>query len=144
MSEPEKKSRMDRLFDRIESHGFESLTASERSAFALRWFYIEANNGGLHQFFFNDAGKLAADALRGLEFLGAQSTAGILRRAMSVFPGGVVPSDQEQRREFLNDSLTPEQEQSLSDLTTEFFRSSEPVADLLTAYIEQHPQEFPT
>jgi hypothetical protein len=27
MNEPEKKSRMDRLFDRIESHGFESLEA---------------------------------------------------------------------------------------------------------------------
>ena len=144
MSEPEKKSRMDRLFDRIESHGFESLTPNERSAFALRWFYIEANNGGLHQFFFNDAGKLAPDALRGLEFLGARATAGILRRAMSVFPGGAVPADQEQRREFLCDSLTPEQEQLLSDLTTEFFQSSEPVADLLTAYIEQHPDQFPT
>ena len=53
MGEPEKKSRMDRLFDRIESHGFESLTLSERSAFALRWFYIETNNGGLHQLFSN-------------------------------------------------------------------------------------------
>lgn len=144
MSELEKKSRMDRLFDRIESHGFESLTPGERSAFALSWLYIEVNNGGLHQFFFNDAGKLAADALRGLEFLGAQGTAGILRRAMAVFPGGVVPADQGQRRELLCDLMTPEQEELLSDLTTQFFQSSEPVADLLTAYIEQHPQEFPT
>jgi hypothetical protein len=144
MSEPEKKSRMDRFFDRIESHGIESLTPSERSAFALRWFYLETNNGGLHQFFFNDAGKLAGDALRGLEFLGAQNTADILRRAMSVFPRGVVPTNQEQRREFLCDSLKPEQEELLSDLTTEFFQSSEPVADLLTTYIEKHPEEFPT
>jgi hypothetical protein len=144
MSEPEKKSRMDRLFERIESHGFESLTPSERAAFSLRWLYVEANNGGLHQFFFNDAGKLAADALHGLEIVGAPNTAGILRRAMSVFPDSVVPADQTARREFLCDSLTEEQEDLLSDLTTEFFQSSEPVADLLTAYIEQHPQEFPT
>ena len=144
MSEPEKKSRMDRLFERIESDGFESLTPGERSAFALRWLYVEANNGGLHQFFFNDAGKLAGDALRGLEVLGATGTASILRRAMAVFPGSVVPTDQTQRREFLCDSLTPEQEELLDDLTSEFFQSSEPVADLLTAYIEQHPEEFPT
>ncbi len=144
MSEPEKKSRMDRLFDRIESQGFESLTLGERSAFALSCFYLETNNGGLNQFFFNDAGKLAGDALRGLEFLGAKKTAEILTRAMSVFPGGIVPADQKQRREFLCDSITPDQEQLLNVLTTEFFQSSEPVADLLTAYIEKHPEEFPT
>lgn len=144
MNESEKKSRLDRLYDKIESHGFDSLTPSEQSAFALRWFYLETNNGGLHQFFFNDAGRFAVDALRGLEFLGAQSTAEILRRAMSVFPGGAVPSDMEQRRDFLIDSMTPKQEKLLNDLTTEFLRSSEPVADLLTAYIERHPDQFPT
>jgi len=135
---------MDRLFDRIQSHGFESLTVGERSAFALRWLYLETNNGGLNQFFFNDAGKLAGDALRGLEFLGAQKTAEILSRAMSVFPSGIVPIDQKQRREFLCDSITPDQEQLLDELTTEFFQSSEPVADLLEIFIEKHPEEFPT
>ena len=144
MSETEKKSRMDRLYERIESDGFQSLTPGERSAFALRWFYIETHNGGLHQFFFNDAGKLAGDASHGLEVPGAKETAGILRRAISVFPDGVVPADQEQRREFLCDFLTPDQEKILDDLTTEFFRSSEPVADLPTTYIAQHPEEFPT
>ena len=53
-------------------------------------------------------------------------------------------ADMEQRREFLCGSLKPEQEKLLSDLTTEFFQSREPVADLLTAYIERHPEEFPT
>jgi hypothetical protein len=135
---------MDRICERIESDGFESLTPSERSAFALRWFYIETNNGGLHQFFFNDAGKFAGDALRGLDFLGAKGPAGILRRAIFVFPNSAVPSDQNARRKFLCDFLTPEQEKFLDDLTTEFFQSSEPVADLLATYIEQHPDEFPT
>src|SRR5687767_8332242 len=144
MSESQPKSRMDRIYERIESHGFESLTLSERASFGLTWLYMETNNGGLHQFFFNDAGKLAPDALRGLEMVGAPATASILGRAMTVFPDGVVPPDQEQRREYLCDSLTPEQEQLLSDLTTEFFQSSEPVADLLDAYVQKHPEEFPT
>jgi Domain of unknown function (DUF4375) len=79
-----------------------------------------------------------------LEFLGAEKMAAILRRAMSVFPNGIVPADQKERREFLCDLITPKQEQLLSDLTTEFFESTEPVADLLTTYIEKHPEEFPT
>jgi hypothetical protein len=144
MSEPEKKSRMDRIFERIGTHGFESLTQSERSAFALQWLYREVNNGGFNQFFFNDAGRLAGDALRGMEFLGVRDAAGILRRAMSVFPGGVVPVDQSERREFLCDSLTDEQEALLEQLDAEFYSASEPVSDLLRAYIEQHPEEFPT
>ena len=144
MSDTKPERRIDRLNERIESHGFESLTLSERASFGLTWLFMETNNGGLHQFFFNDAGKLAPDALRGLEMVGAPATASILRRAMCVFPDGVVPAEQAVRREFLCDALTPEEEQLLSDLTTEFFQSREPVADLLTAYVEQHPQEFPT
>ncbi len=132
------------MYERIESHGFESLTLSERASFALTWLYMEANNGGLDQFFFNDAGKLAADALRGLEMVGAPVTASILRQAMSVFPGGVVPVEQADRRKFLCEVLTPEQEKLLENLTTDFYQSPEPVADLLDAYVEQHSEEFPT
>ncbi len=144
MTEQKPKRRIDRLFERIESQGLESLTLSERASFGLTWLYTETNNGGLHQFFFNDAGKLAPDALRGLEMVGAPATANILRRAMSVFPGGVVLAEQAERREFLCEVLTPEQEKLLDDLTTEFYRSPEPVAELLDTYIKRHPEEFPT
>src|SRR5438552_14195502 len=109
MAESKPTRRIDRLFERIESHGFESLTLSERASFGLTWLYRETYNGGLHQFFFNDAGKLASDALRGLEMVGAPITADILRRAMSVFPNGIVPPEQDDRREYLCDVLTPEQ-----------------------------------
>jgi len=144
VTEPKPKRWIDRIFERIESRGFESLTLSERASFGLTWLYMETNNGGLHQFFFNDAGKLAADALRGLDMVGAPATASILRRAMSVFPDSVVPAEQADRREFLCEVLTPEQEKLLDDLTTEFYQSSEPVAELLDSYIERHREEFPT
>jgi len=144
MAESKPTRRIDRLFERIESHGFESLTLSERASFGLTWLYMETNNGGLHQFFFNDAGKLAADALRGLDMVGAPATASILRRAMSVFPDSVVPVEQADRREFLCEVLTSEQEKLLDDLTTEFYQSCEPVAELLDSYIERHREEFPT
>ncbi len=144
MTESKPKTWIDRIFERIESHGFESLTLSERASFGLSWLYIETYNGGLHQFFFNDSGRLASDALRGLEMVGAPATASILRRAMSVFPGGVVPREQPDRRKFLCHVLAPEQEKLLGELTTEFYQSSEPVADLLNAYVKQHREEFPT
>lgn len=75
--------------------------------------------------------------------VGAPITAGILRRAMSVFPDGVVPVNQDDRPEFLCEVLTPAHEKILRDLTAEFYQSREPVADLLGAYVERHPEEFP-
>jgi hypothetical protein len=143
MTESNPKSLIDRIYERIESHGFESLTLSQKASLGLTWLYLEANSGGLNQFFFNDAGQLTLDALRGLEMVGAPSTASILRRAMSIFPDGIVPIDQNLRQEFMCDSITEEQEIFLRNLTTEFFQSDEPVAELLETYVEKHPEEFP-
>lgn len=142
--EESKKSRFDRFFERIESHGFDSLTPAERGAFALQWLYREVNNGGFDQFFFNDAGKLAPDALYILKIIGADKTADILQQAMSIFPDGIVPVDQKIRREFMCDSLTSEQQVLLSELDAKFYEQSEPVENLINKYIKEHPQEFPT
>jgi hypothetical protein len=144
MSEPRPKKRFERTCEKIALHGFESLTPSERAAFALVWLYREVNNGGLEQFFFNDAGKLASEALRGLEMVGAPVTADILRRAMSVFPDSVVPMEQAARRAYLCDVLTLEQGAFLDQLTDEFFKKPEPVEELMHAYMKGHPEEFPT
>jgi len=144
MTESKPKSRLDRFYERIESQGFESLTLSERASFGLAWLYMETNNGGLHQFFFNDAGKLAPDALRGLEMVGAPKTADILRRAMSIFPDSRVPVEILERRELLCGLPEELQWDRLGELTTEFFQSSEPVAESLDAYVQKRPEEFPT
>jgi hypothetical protein len=143
MSNTKAKGRFDRLRERIGLHGFESLTPSERASFGMTCLFLETNNGGLDQFFFNNAGELASDALRGLEMVGATVTASILRRAMVVFPDSIVPAETVQRRAFLCDALSPEHAKLLSDLTREFYKSTEPVADLFNAYVEQHPEEFP-
>ena len=76
--------------------------------------------------------------------VGASKTADILRRAMSIFPDGRVPTDILERRELLCNLPDELQWDRLGELTTEFFQSSEPVADLLDAYVQKHPEEFPT
>ena len=131
---------IDRLYECIEAGGFDSLTAEEESLFALYWLFTEGYNGGLHQFFFNDSGKLAVHALRGLEMVGADQTADIFRRAIATFPNGHVPTDLGKRRELLVDDAYYEQ---LGTLTTEFFGCHEDVAELLEAYQQRHPGQFP-
>ncbi len=67
---PTEKRPIDRLCEKIEAGGLEALTPSERWMFSLTWLCIETNGGGLHQFFFNDAGKFATDAVIGLDTTG--------------------------------------------------------------------------
>ena len=140
------KRPIDRLFEKIEADGIESLTESERWMFALTWLGFETNGGGLHQFFFNDAGKFTADALLGLEIIGAAKTAEVLRRAIALFPNGNVPTDQTERRRVLNRLPEDVQWKVLGeDLTREFWAASdgEEWARRAADYVASHRELFP-
>ncbi len=141
------KRPIDRLYEKIETGGLQSLTESERWMFALTWLCIETNGGGLHQFFFNDAGKFAADALLGLDTIGASKSADVLRRAIALFPRGYVPTDQTERRRVLNRLPEDVQWKCLGeDLTREFWAASadEELARRVADYVASHRDLFPT
>jgi len=128
--------------ERIQTTGYQSFTAGERLYYSVWWFMAETNNGGLHQFFFNDSGACATDALRSLELVGASKTADILRRAMTIFPESRVPTDILERRQLLCDLPDELQWDRLAELTTELFQTREPIADGVEDYIREHPEEF--
>jgi hypothetical protein len=141
-----KKRPIDSLFQRIEEGGIEALTDSERWLFALTWLGLETNGGGLHQFFFNDAGKFAVDAVFGLEAIGASKSADVLRRAVALFPQGHVPTDQTERRRVLNRLPEDIQWKVLGeDLTREFWAASagEEWARRAADYVASHRELFP-
>ena len=136
---------IDRLYQCIDAQGLEGLTEAERSLFALYWHGLETNNGGVHQFFFNDSGKLAGQALQGLRMVGADQTAEILQRAIACFPEGHVPADLTERRTLM-DALDGDDDalmDRMGALTSELYRCKEDVAELLDAYRVSHPDEFP-
>lgn len=140
------KRPIDCLFQKIEDGGIEALTQSERWMFALTWLGIETNSGGLHQFFFNDAGKFVADAVLGLDTIGASRSADVLRRAIALFPGGDVPLDQTERRRVLNRLPEDVQWKRLGeDLTREFWAASadEELARRVQDYVASHREQFP-
>jgi hypothetical protein len=131
---------MDRLYAIVERDGIAGLSDAEAGIFSIYWFVAETNNGGMHQFFFNDSGQLAVSALRYLEQIGAAKTADILRRAIALFPGGKVPTDQEERRETL---LAMDEECVLFDpLTDELYSCGEDVNEFHQAYATAHPELF--
>lgn len=140
------KRPIDLLYEKIEASGLDSLTPCERWMFALTWLGIETNNGGLHQFFFNDAGQFAVDALLGLETIGAAKTANVLRRAIALFPDGHIPTDQTKRRRVLGRLPEDIQWKVLAeDLTREFWAAcaDDEWARRASDYVSSHKDLFP-
>jgi hypothetical protein len=60
----------------------------------------EVNNGGFHQFFYNDAGNNTLQTIQALEAVGAAKIAAIVKRA-AMFPGGMPPKDRFARQDVL-------------------------------------------
>lgn len=65
---------------------------------AVRWFDSETKNGGVDQFFHNDTGVLAQDALEGFRRIGARKAAAYVEGVFREFPGGSPSRDHETRR----------------------------------------------
>jgi hypothetical protein len=69
--------------------------------FAAHWCQSEVCNGGFHQFFYNDTGVLAPEALAGFRAIGLHDWAEILNEAMRFF-GKRYPRDRRKRQKQLD------------------------------------------
>jgi len=126
---------------RYDDGGLDALTVPQRHFLLASVFRFEVDNGGLAQYFVNSSGDDARAALAGLEAIGANQSASVLRRAMALFgPGGPSP-DRDDRHDQLA-SLTDEQDDEMEALTAEFFRDEDRVALRLLAYAHQHASDF--
>jgi|SRR5450631_1380688 len=81
---------------------FDGLSHSQKLYFAVRLLEGDVNNGGFHQYFFNDAGSYYAYAEEGLIAVGAFQTLELLLEAKGVlFPSAPVPISIAERRRAL-------------------------------------------
>ena len=72
---------------------------------AVHWMSSEIYNGGLHQFFGNNTGILAPEALQGLQAMGLFEQAEIIAQAISLFPSPY-PRDRKLRSRVLDTLAT--------------------------------------
>jgi hypothetical protein len=140
----QRKQPLELLHEKIDAHGIDALTPSERWLYAICWFILETNGNAMQGYFFNHAGAHCRDALHGLELVGAHQTADILRRAIALFPRGDVPVDHGARQIALSELGEDVEWGVLSRLTDELFALKEAVAELVERYIAAHRHEFPT
>ena len=132
----------DLVFGRYDSEGFASLRPAEQVALCVDALEREVANGGLDQFFFNSSGDQAHETLSALETIGAKQAAKILREAMAVFPGGVVPTDRDQRCDVAMAALPESARETWSELDGRFYEYPDNITELMRAYVKAHRDEF--
>ena len=126
-----------RISRQVERDGFESLPTPARIIYAVWWLDADVSNGGFDQYFFNSWGDYSADALRGLQTIGAASTADTLRRATAVFPSPGPSPDRTIRGDQL-EAFSPAQEDVLEALDNEFFERPDDLEGLLADFARRN------
>jgi hypothetical protein len=92
----------------------------------------EVNNGGFHQFFYNNAGDNTEETIQALEAIGATQMADIVRRAAAMFPGGMPPKNRFSRQGVLLENFP--RAEAFKSLDDEFFAYPENLTSLLDRY----------
>jgi hypothetical protein len=117
--------------------GFAGLSAENQTYFAVCSLEGEVYNGGFHQYFNNSSGDYYADALRGLEEIGATECRRILLAAKQVvFDEHDVPGTQAARFDYLD--LGPRQEKKLAELDRSFGVEAAKARELVAQYARKH------
>jgi hypothetical protein len=124
------------IAERLERDGLDALTAAERHYRGIYALEAEASNGSFHQFFSNEPGSVAADALAGLRAIGAAQMAESFDRAIDLFPGRQIPEDSESRNARL-DALGEKALQTMDDLSAAFTDYPDDLPRLLEDYVRR-------
>lgn len=101
---------------------------------AVHWCDAEVCNGGFHQFFLNDTGVLAPEALSGYEAIGRPDLADLLRQAMFRLRGDY-PRDRTVRHRALEGGLF-RKVPGFNDLDDRYYEliGASDLSDALNAY----------
>ena len=113
---------------------FEEMTIQEKVVFAVSWLQTEVGNGGFHQYFSNGTGSIASDTLIQLKRIGADAIAGILQRALTVFPDSLPARDSDTRNAQL-ERITDEEVALLDQLSDQFYDVDGDLCERVVAFV---------
>ena len=130
-----------RIGQKSAKHGIENLTRTERLLPAVSVLDAEVQNGGFDQYFFNPGSDESETALEGLKEIGASDAAGLLERALAVFPDGKPPTDREKRWKAM-DRISSKAKPIWNTLENEFYGLKENISELSLAYAKRKRAEI--
>jgi HEAT repeat protein len=131
----------DVVVDALNRGGFDQLSLPQRHYYAVFRYNSQVNNGGHAQYFVNSSGDHCKSAIEGLEAMGAEQRAKILREAASLF-GAAGPSTDGDRRQRQLAAFSEQQDKSLNELDKRYYSCSENIEVLLAQYALLNKQHF--
>jgi Domain of unknown function (DUF4375) len=131
----------DSSFQKYLKSGYGVLNEPEKVCFCIRELEDEVNNGGFHQYYFNDGGNRALDSVKALETIGAPYTAKLAMQANAVFGPQGPPPDRFKRQKLLL-ALPAGEIKKLDEVDREFYKYKENLEKLLTTYVTSNFDAF--
>ncbi len=119
----------------------EKLSDAEKVIYFNGQLEAEVNNGGFSQYFFNSSGNFAYKAVDSLTAVGASQVAEILNKALYTI-GVHLPEGWTERQELLNQVLTEDMEEKLSEIDSEFYKYPDNLEDLNYGFIIANKTQF--
>ncbi|MBQ7777694.1 MAG: DMP19 family protein [Oscillibacter sp.] len=116
-----------------------ALSHPERVFYISQLLEMEVNNGGFDQFFFNSSGNFANELVDVFTEIGAEKTAEICKKAISVFDGEV-PLGRDERDDMIQEN--DEAEEILEECDSAFYDYEEPLSELVYAYVQKNKAFF--
>ena len=122
------------VVDKLSSHPSVFDPEREGIAEAVLAVHGAIMNGGFLNAF-DAAGEYIADATRGFDLIGLGPVADLLRTATSLFPGGVVPEDEAERRRLMDVVIDAEALEGMDALYGELVPNEAFLGDKLDAFL---------
>lgn len=130
----------DVVFDKAADQGYDTLSEAEKTVYCLDQFLKEAENGGLIQFLYHEAGARAADTLLSLERIHSKGSVAVFRELIEYFDNGV-PTDDDARIDAC-EKLEIDYADELSALEERFYEVNENLVALTLSYVSSNIKAF--
>ena len=119
----------------------EVLTAEERAFYVATEIDSQVHSLGFDQFFFDEAGRFAAEAPGALREMGAEKRAEVAEKALQVV-GGSLPEDNKERAAFIRHELTDDMKKQLDELKEAYEAIEDDFNRLVYQYLFDHHEKF--
>ncbi|MCP5334876.1 MAG: DUF4375 domain-containing protein [Oceanospirillaceae bacterium] len=131
----------DILFEKHSAVGYDGLTQSEKVFYCIDGFVRGMGNGGISQFFYDEAGVHASDAVLAFEAVKAGKIKQLLEQALACFPDTSIPADDDARDDLVS-SLEENYSEEWSAMTDVFFQNEAELIKATLAYVGKNLKNF--
>ena len=133
------------ILDNCDEFGdLHNLNAEQRVFYVVQDLQNEVNNGGFAQYFYNDSGDFANEAVSAFESIGAYELANVCKKAIGIY-GDKVPTDRDERENVLISDDEKEEErieEILKECDDTFFEYEDNLVELIYQFIINNKESF--